>query len=941
VMDTAAQSSTAVSPPQDLRDKLKQITSHKSFFPALCFICPFMLYTITIPGEVTFGDSAEFMTAAYLLGGPHPSGYPLYILLGKLVMTIIPFGTYGFRFTLLNCAFGGLACIWLYRTCRMLTNRRYFSFCAVMIYATCEIVWSECRHVEVYALHSFLMSACLFYLFRWHMKKQPRDVVIASAFFGFAFTNHLTTAFFFPAVVYIFFFVKPRVPLDWKLWVKISLVFVIPLSIYAYLPLQSMYGQGEKISWGGDLTNIKSLLFHVRGGQYGLYSAYKSLGDMATSILERFQDFCRRLMEMFLVPGVALGLFGIWEGWLEKRKILLFFLIFAVTLLGYCLYYKIEDIDAYYLPVFQVFGVLMAFGLTRLNTSLGEIQFEKVTGYRIFYGAVAGIGAILIAAASLVALSHSRSDPAVAGGGFLQYFHTGFKNVLPLVMFLGLLGAATIGVSVFFLAKKKASVEPNLVAHARKVREFFRIIVYCIILLPVILVYRNWFLKYDSLIAPVYGREIITKAEPGSIILTDEDGTTFVLWYYMYVNKKTRRDDVTVIDIRMYHWADWFREYLRKARPDIKWPDQRKDPKYPQKKLGWWDYYHNVMHAPAGPMHYWDKPWPQRGQDINVIPYILYKNLLTRENPPTIYTSFGLQDYQREETNTWHYYMWGEFKTINNGFLNRVVEKTEDEKTEKSSINLAKHAALIRELVKYRSFGQDRRIEPRGFADVFRPGESAFFLVVWSARYSRRVVHQWFGPDGTRIHYEHGEDDKYTNQIWPSFDIPEKAEAGNYSMKLNSWRLIEVDLSELAGLETGDLDDETVKEIRVVPGSCLKVVKAKKPKVTGFRRPDRFIRPGDILLAIEVREDERSPFKEYNALVALLGERDERNRKNVGEHDKKTRCMSASGMRRFIRFAGGKFKPKRRDISIRTFKKSRAIIARREPHMERKFTVKP
>ncbi|MHC4662106.1 MAG: protein O-mannosyl-transferase family, partial [Planctomycetota bacterium] len=476
-MDTA-EAAIQGKPAGNILTEIKRISSHKAFFPVLCFILPFILYVITISGEVTFGDSAEFMTVSYLLGGAHPSGYPLYTILGKIGMTIIPFGTYGFRLTLINCIFGGLACIWLYRTCRMLTNRPYFSFCAVMIYATCETVWYECRHAEVYALHSFFMSACLFYLFRWHVRKETKNLIIASAFFGFAFTNHLTTAFFFPAVVYIFFIVTPRVPLDWKLWLKISVVFILPLAIYAYLPLQSVTGQGKKISWGGDLTDMKALAFHVLGKQYTLYSSYESTTELVSSIWERFIQFCQRLMEMFLVPGVALGLFGIWEGMIDKRKILLFFLVFAVTLLGYCLYYKISDIDAYYLPIYQVFGVLMAFGITRLNTSLGEIQFEKPSSARIFHIGAGAFGAIIVMVGILIALAHGYP-----GIKLLSYFQTGFESVTWLTIFLVQIGLAAICVSVYFLTFSAERVNKDLVAHARRVRSFFRAVVYCIILL--------------------------------------------------------------------------------------------------------------------------------------------------------------------------------------------------------------------------------------------------------------------------------------------------------------------------------------------------------------------------------------------------------------------------------------------------------------------------
>lgn len=54
------------------------------------FIC-WAVYLHTLTPTVGLHDSGDMITAAYVLGIPHPTGYPLYCLLGKLWMTILPF----------------------------------------------------------------------------------------------------------------------------------------------------------------------------------------------------------------------------------------------------------------------------------------------------------------------------------------------------------------------------------------------------------------------------------------------------------------------------------------------------------------------------------------------------------------------------------------------------------------------------------------------------------------------------------------------------------------------------------------------------------------------------------------------------------------------------------------------------------------------------------
>src|SRR5690349_11953418 len=57
------------------------------------------LYWRTLAPSVMPGDYAEFQMSAAILGIPHPTGYPLYILLGKL-FTMLPFGDVAYRVNL-------------------------------------------------------------------------------------------------------------------------------------------------------------------------------------------------------------------------------------------------------------------------------------------------------------------------------------------------------------------------------------------------------------------------------------------------------------------------------------------------------------------------------------------------------------------------------------------------------------------------------------------------------------------------------------------------------------------------------------------------------------------------------------------------------------------------------------------------------------------------
>ena len=66
----------------------------RSLLPAAALAAAiFAVYALGACRSIYVGDSGELVTAAHVLGVPHPTGYPLYVLLGKLWTLLVPFGS--------------------------------------------------------------------------------------------------------------------------------------------------------------------------------------------------------------------------------------------------------------------------------------------------------------------------------------------------------------------------------------------------------------------------------------------------------------------------------------------------------------------------------------------------------------------------------------------------------------------------------------------------------------------------------------------------------------------------------------------------------------------------------------------------------------------------------------------------------------------------------
>ena len=78
----------------------------------------FAVYAAGACRTIYVGDSGELVAAVHLLGIPHPSGYPLYVLLGKLWTLLVPIGSVALRMSLFSAAAGAATGATLYWTAR-------------------------------------------------------------------------------------------------------------------------------------------------------------------------------------------------------------------------------------------------------------------------------------------------------------------------------------------------------------------------------------------------------------------------------------------------------------------------------------------------------------------------------------------------------------------------------------------------------------------------------------------------------------------------------------------------------------------------------------------------------------------------------------------------------------------------------------------------------
>src|SRR5215210_8249901 len=94
------------------------------------------LYVATLQPD--FGgpeDTPKFQFLGYVLGTPHPPGYPLYVMLSHVFVTVVRIGTIAYRANLFSAVMAALACALSFLLARQMGATRWPAACAALALA--------------------------------------------------------------------------------------------------------------------------------------------------------------------------------------------------------------------------------------------------------------------------------------------------------------------------------------------------------------------------------------------------------------------------------------------------------------------------------------------------------------------------------------------------------------------------------------------------------------------------------------------------------------------------------------------------------------------------------------------------------------------------------------------------------------------------------------
>jgi hypothetical protein len=378
----------------------------------------FIIYLTTLAPTVIQIDSGELSAVQATLGIAHPTGYPLFTILGYIFTQIpLPFRDI-YKLNILAalwCA-GGIV-VFTYTLKLVLDNinkfrtikknlkakkikkkksqsiqqrgkevvaesenqlfaipesKKYFAaITSGLFLAFSRTYWFQSTSVEVYSLHVFLLSLIIFFLIKAFIEENnngrlTKNWILFTIFLALGFTNHMTTLLILPGVAYFYF---SKFGFNKSSFIRILLMLVIffPVLIimYSYLPIRA--SQNPILNWGNPV-DLERIIRHISGKQYQVW-----IFSSTEAAKKQLEYFINSLPLEFSV-SLLIAAIGLIYSFLISKKIGVFILICFISTVLYSINYDINDIDSYFLLAYISAAFFSTLGIIKL---LSFLKFKK------------------------------------------------------------------------------------------------------------------------------------------------------------------------------------------------------------------------------------------------------------------------------------------------------------------------------------------------------------------------------------------------------------------------------------------------------------------------------------------------------------------------------------------------------------------------------------
>ncbi len=529
---------------------------------AVC-IAAFIVYLLTLAPTVWFIDSGELAAVASTLGIAHPTGYPLFTIIGYIFSKLPVSSSEIYKLNMMSAFFCTAGIFMFFQLMNYIFSNREkeqpidkklkkqvvkqteqvqalplvikygIIIASCLILAFSKTFWGAANSVEVYPIHIFFIITLILVFNKavssskivgedslLRFTKENKYYLLFALLLGLSFTNHLTTILLAPACL-TFFFVLNRssmkpVP---KLLLFMSVCFIIGFSVYLYLPIRA--SQNPVLLWGNPVS-FERFIWHLTGKQFSVW-IFSAQGSIPVFLL-------------LLASLVTACIYGL----VKQKSVNSFYhisVLLGIAVLSYLLLSSSNEIAAKQFKAFSTslwrefgFGVVLlslpgAYKLSKFNTKI--YYFTLLTFFScLFYSVNYDIYDIY----SYFLLSYVTLAIWIGFGFYWLYdlisasFNTAGKQI-----------AYSAAVVLFSLAALNGNYSENDES-------------------------RNYYIEQFTM-------NVFNNVEPNGIVISSQwDFWLSASWYFHFV--KNIRPDIVTIDKELLR-RSWYFTFLERNYPEI------------------------------------------------------------------------------------------------------------------------------------------------------------------------------------------------------------------------------------------------------------------------------------------------------------------------------------------------------------------------------------
>jgi len=314
----------------------------------------------------------------YYLGIAHPPGYPLFTMLGKIFIELIPWGSIAFRVHLMSACFGAGTCMAGWYLVRMLTGSRSAAYAMSLGYAFSSAFWSQAIIANVYSMNTFFFFVLLCLSLKYIATRQNIYLYFLAGTFGLSLANHWPLLLLSSPCLFLILW-----PCRKKILAKIPVLLLLTLvGLLPYIYLFWRSQMNPEVSFMGPIKNLDQFWFFIsRQGYRHIERSSQSAGWYDRLLFARF--FCLEVLRQYSYLGAILVLIGFivqWKRWavclslalvmgfLGSSLILIFLLDVDFDFLS-CGWFRVYPLIPY-----GIMGIWLAGGLVWLTEKIKALR---------------------------------------------------------------------------------------------------------------------------------------------------------------------------------------------------------------------------------------------------------------------------------------------------------------------------------------------------------------------------------------------------------------------------------------------------------------------------------------------------------------------------------------------------------------------------------------